>query len=203
MKNQSNNNLSNHTSGKIFRSPCSSSGLHNLSLDWQDTWYKSHQAVPNSTFCNDCHQKDRLQRICMRGRSNGILWSLQVMIPISTRNKILLPNGAYGGVTDTGCGNCHDFVLPLLPSGFQFSTANCTSCHFGMAYKSFAEAPRFPPPLTAPQLNPSSRRIWNGSSPVLLGHNTVNACKYCHGEDSFMRQIPGNVSASNPGKPKN
>jgi hypothetical protein len=189
MENQNNNNLSNHTSGRYSGHPA---GLPDCTTcHWTDRIHGTNltKPVPNSSFCNDCHMKDKLQKKMHAGKVECKSCHTEVDSDIH-KIKYLLPDGTYRAINATGC-NCHG--SPFIPIKPSFSTANCTTCHLGNGLAKFADAPRFPSPMTHSS-NPASGELWNGSSPAYWD-SQVNACKYCHGEDKLHNTNPlGNVS---------
>lgn len=189
MENQNNNNLSNHTSSRYSGHPAVRPDC--TSCHWTDRIHGTNltKPVPNSSFCNDCHKKDPLQKDMHAGKVECKSCHTEVDSDIHNI-KYLLPDGTYRGINAIAC-NCHG--VPFIPIKPPFPTANCTTCHLGNGLAKFAEAPRFPSPMTHSS-NPASGGLWNGSSPAYWD-TQVNACKYCHGEDKLHDTNPlGNVS---------
>lgn len=190
MQNPDNNRVQNHTSGIIFpfhpagKPDCTSchrtDRIHGTNLT---------KPVPNSSFCNDCHKKDTLQKDMHAGKVECKSCHTEVDSDIHNI-KYLLQNGTYRSVNATGCGDCHG--SPFIPIKPPFSTANCTTCHLGNGLAKFAEAPRFPSPMTHSS-NPASGGLWNGSQPAYWD-SQVNACRYCHGDKLHDTNPLGNVS---------
>jgi len=128
MQNQDNNRRGNHTSGIINaghpagRPDCTTchgtDRIHGTNLT---------KPVPDSGFCNNCHNNDRLQKERHAGDVECIRCHADTD-PDIHNIKYLLPDGTYRSVNATGCGDCHDFGLPLPSFRLQFSAANCTTC---------------------------------------------------------------------------
>lgn len=192
MQNQDNSMRGNHTSGIINsthpagRPDCTTchgtDRIHGTNLT---------KPIPNSGFCNNCHQSDRLQKDRHAGSVECILCHADTDSDIHNI-KYLLPDGTYRGVNATGCGDCHDFGLPLPSFRLQFQAANCTTCHLGNGLVKFAGAPRFPSPLMHSS-NPVSGGLWNGTQ-AAYWDSQVNACYYCHGYKLHDTDPLGNVS---------
>lgn len=189
MENQNNNNLSSHTSSRYSGHPAVLPDC--TSCHWTDRIHGTNltKPVPNSSFCNDCHMKDTVQKDRHAGKVECKSCHTEVDSDIHNI-KYLLPDGTYRGIIAAGC-NCHgDPFIPIKP---PFSTANCTTCHLGNGLTKFANASRFPSPMTHSS-NPASGGLWNGSSPAYWD-TQVNACQYCHGENKLHDTNPlGNVS---------
>ena len=192
MQNQTNAMLGNHTFGRLNASH--PAGYPNCTTcHWTDTIHGPNltKPVPNSSFCNNCHQNDRLQKDRHAGSVECILCHADTDSDIHNI-KYLLPDGTYRSVNATGCGDCHDFGLPAPYFRLQFQAANCTTCHLGNGLIKFAGAPRFPSPLMHSS-NPVSGGLWNGTQ-AAYWNSQVNACYYCHGYKLHDTNPLGNVS---------
>ena len=192
MQNPKNAMLRNHTSG-IMNASHYAGRPDCTTCHWTDRIHGTNltKPVPNSGFCNNCHQNDRMQKDRHAGKVECILCHAENDSDIHNI-QYLLQDKTYRSVNATSCINCHDgdnwptFKLP-------FSTADCTTCHLGNGVSKFAEAPRFPSPMTHSS-NPASGGLWNGPSPAYWD-TQVNACKYCHGENKLHDTNPlGKVS---------
>lgn len=201
MQNQDNSRRGNHTSGIINpghpagRPDCTTchgtDRIHGTNLT---------KPVPNSGFCNNCHQNDRLQKDMHAGSVECILCHADTNSDIHNI-QYLLPDGTYRSVNATGCGDCHDFGLPAPSFRLQFQAANCTNCHLENGLVKFEDAPRFPSPLMHSS-NPASGRLWNGTQ-AAYWDSQVNACYYCHGKTLHDTNAPGNVSNISAGNALN
>lgn len=191
MRNSSNSMLGNHTTGKNPAHPAGGNP-DCTTCHWTDRIHGTNltKPVPNSSFCNGCHTKDTLKKNMHAGSVECIRCHAENESDIHNI-KYLLPDGTYQSVNAAGCGDCHGAPWPAFKLGF--TTANCTTCHLGNGLAKFAEAPRFPSPMTHSS-NTASGGLWNGSSPAYWD-TQVNACSYCHGKDKLHDTDPrGNVT---------
>ena len=188
MQNPKNVMLGNHTSGIMFaghpagRPDCTT-------CHWTDRIHGPNltKPVPDSGFCNNCHQNDPLKMEMHAGKVECIQCHAENNSDIHNI-QYLLQNRTYISVNATNCGDCHGAAR----TAFKLTTADCTTCHLGNGVSKFENASLFPSPMTHSS-NPASGGLWNGSSPAYWD-TQVNACYYCHGYKLHDTDPLGNVS---------
>ncbi|NJD77826.1 MAG: hypothetical protein FIB08_12150 [Candidatus Methanoperedens sp.] len=159
-----NSSIQNHSLN--FNSPsCNNSTCHNSGWIHNSTLSRPDFALPNTTFCQDCHadrQKHNNTQECSSCHINSS--SNDTIHPI----RYIQSNGSFGTT--------------------NASAVNCTSCHQS-TLSGFTDAPIVPATLK------HSANLTNGTIWGMFWTSGNGSCYYCHNNTKHNSTALGNVSS--------
>jgi uncharacterized cupin superfamily protein len=185
--NISNATIANHSVNYAATNPacsaCHASGrIHNGTL------YRPAFALPNSSYCLDCH---------------------------GTGGSATIKNlEQHNGSTGLNCTNCHlnstksihpvRYIKPDSTWGTTNSSAvNCTSCHQGSGLAGFGKAPLVQTPIWHSNDSDSGSK-WNSTPGYWINTSQQSSCDYCHGKIALHNDSGlGNSTKIQNGNQKN